>query len=95
VLHRHRTLWDSPDEFDPTRFLPANRNRIDRFAYIPFGIGPRVCIGMGFALQESIVALAHLTRAFRFELEPGHLVRPMHRISLRPQGGMPMIMQMR
>ena len=95
VLHRHRTLWDCPDEFDPTRFLPANRDRVDRFAYIPFGIGPRVCIGMGFALQEAIVALAHLTRAFRFELKHGHRVRPMHLISLRPQGGMPMIMQTR
>ncbi|MBR0955329.1 cytochrome P450 [Bradyrhizobium canariense] len=95
VLHRHRTLWDRPDEFDPTRFLPGIRNRIDRFAYIPFGIGPRVCIGMGFAQQESVVALAHLARAFRFELKPGHRVRPMHRISLRPHGGMPMIIHTR
>jgi cytochrome P450 len=95
VLHRHRKLWDRPDEFDPTRFLPGNRDQIDRFAYIPFGIGPRVCIGMSFALQETIVALAHLTHAFRFELKHGHVVRPIHRITLRPQGGMPMILQPR
>jgi len=91
LLHRHRTLWDRPDEFDPARFLGANRDRIDRFAYIPFGAGPRVCIGMGFALQEAIIVLAHLTRAFRFDLAPGHTVKPVQRITLRPQGGMPML----
>jgi len=91
LLHRHKTLWERPDEFDPTRFLGANRERIDRFAYIPFGAGPRVCIGMGFALQEAIIVLAHLTRAFRFDLAPGHQVRPVQRITLRPQGGMPML----
>ena len=91
LLHRHRTLWDRPDEFDPARFLGANRDRIDRFAYIPFGAGPRVCIGMGFALQEAIIVLAHLTRAFRFDLAPGNTVKPVQRITLRPQGGMPML----
>ncbi|MFO1137188.1 MAG: cytochrome P450 [Rhodoblastus sp.] len=90
LLHRHKTLWDRPDLFDPARFLGANRERIDRFAYIPFGAGPRVCIGMGFALQEAVIVLAHLTRAFRFDLAPGHVVRPVQRITLRPQGGMPM-----
>ena len=91
LLHRHKTLWDRPDEFDPTRFLGAKRDKIDRFAYIPFGAGPRICIGMGFALQEAIIVLAHLTRAFRFDLAPGHTVRPIQRITLRPQGGMPML----
>ncbi|MFT4098516.1 MAG: cytochrome P450 [Rhodoblastus sp.] len=91
LLHRHKTLWDQPDVFDPTRFLGENRERIDRFAYIPFGAGPRVCIGMGFAIQEAIIVLAHLTRAFRFDLAPGHAVRPVQRITLRPQGGMPML----
>ncbi len=91
LLHRHKTLWDRPDVFDPTRFLGENREKIDRFAYIPFGAGPRVCIGMGFALQEAIIVLAHLTRAFRFDLAPGHAVRPVQRITLRPQGGMPML----
>ena len=95
LLHRHRTLWERPDEFDPDRFLGPNRDRIDRFAYIPFGAGPRVCIGMGFALQEAIIVLAYLTRAFRFDLAEGHLVRPVQRITLRPQGGMPMTMRVR
>jgi cytochrome P450 len=95
LLHRHRTLWDRPDEFDPSRFLGANRDSIDRFAYIPFGAGPRVCIGMGFALQEAIIVLAHLAKAFRFELAAGQVVRPIQRITLRPQGGMPMTMRAR
>jgi cytochrome P450 len=95
LLHRHRTLWERPDEFDPNRFLGVNRDRIDRFAYIPFGAGSRVCIGMGFALQEAIIVLAHLTRAFRFDLAEGHVVHPVQRITLRPQGGMPMIVRRR
>ena len=95
LLHRHHTLWERPDQFDPERFMGANRDRIDRFAYIPFGAGPRVCIGMGFAMQEAMIVLAHLSRAFRFELVPGHVVKPVQRITLRPQGGMPMTMQLR
>ena len=60
----------------PSRFLGERRDRIDRFAYIPFGAGPRVCIGMAFAMQEGIILLAHLLRAFRFELVEGHVVMP-------------------
>ena len=95
LLHRHRTLWERPDDFDPSRFLGASRDRIDRFAYIPFGAGPRVCIGMGFALQEAIIVLAHLTKAFQFDVADNHVVRPIQRITLRPQGGMPMTMHVR
>jgi cytochrome P450 len=95
LLHRHRTLWERPDDFDPSRFLGASRDRIDRFAYIPFGAGPRVCIGMGFALQEATIVLAHLTKAFRFNIVDNHVVRPIQRITLRPQGGMPMTMHFR
>jgi cytochrome P450 len=95
LLHRHRTLWERPDDFDPSRFLGTSRDRIDRFAYIPFGAGPRVCIGMGFALQEVIIVLAHLTKAFRFNVDDNHVVRPIQRITLRPQGGMPMTMHVR
>ncbi|MBM6594552.1 cytochrome P450 [Microvirga pudoricolor] len=90
VLHRHRTLWDEPDAFRPERFLPEERGRIDRFAYLPFGAGPRVCIGMSFAIQEAIVVLATIVRAVRLDLDPAHVVSPMHRITLRPEGGLPM-----
>ena len=95
LLHRHRRLWKDPDAFDPERFLGANRDAIDRYAYIPFGAGPRVCIGMSFALQEAVIVLAHLLRAFRFELLPGHVVEPVQRVTLRPRYGMRMIVRRR
>ena len=95
VLHRHRRLWNEPERFDPSRFLPDKRQRIDRFAYLPFGAGPRICIGAGFALQEAIILLAAITRHFRLDLSPGHEVRPVQRVTLRPQGGLPMILRRR
>ena len=90
VLHRHKTLWDRPDAFRPERFLPEERGRIDRFAYLPFGAGPRVCIGASFALQEAVIVLASIVRAVRLDLVPGHEVVPVHRITLRPHNGLPM-----
>ena len=90
VLHRRPSLWINPDAFDPSRFLGPNCDRIDRFAYIPFGAGPRVCIGMPFSLQEAIIILANLLRAFRFELMEGQEIAPQQRITLRPRGGMRM-----
>jgi cytochrome P450 len=95
VVHRHKLLWRAPDHFDPTRFLPENRDKIDRFAYLPFGGGPRSCIGMGFALQEATIILAAIVRAFRLDLAPGWRVAPIQRLTLRPKGGMPMIVQHR
>ncbi len=95
LLHRHRTLWRDPDAFDPNRFLGANREAIDRYAYIPFGAGPRVCIGMGFAMLEMTIVLGHLLRALRFELAPGHIVSPVARVTLRPAYGMKMIARRR
>ena len=90
VLHRHRSLWEDPDAFDPSRFLGERRERIDRFAYIPFGAGPRVCIGMAFALQEAVIVLANLLRALRFDLVDGASVKPRQRVTLRPSEGMKM-----
>ncbi len=95
LLHRHRRLWKDPDAFDPERFIGANREKIDRYAYIPFGAGPRVCIGMAFALQEAVILLAYLLQAFRFELLPGHVVEPAQRITLRSRYGMRMIVRQR
>ena len=95
VLHRHRSLWEHPDAFDPSRFLGDHRERIDRFAYIPFGAGPRVCIGMAFSLQEAVIILANLLRVFRFELVEGQRVTPQQRITLRPRGGIKMHLRKR
>ncbi len=90
ILHRHRRLWDEPDAFDPDRFMEGRREAIDRFAYLPFGAGPRVCIGASFALQEAMVVLAAIVRRFRVDLVEGHRVVPVHRVTLRPEGGLPM-----
>jgi cytochrome P450 len=95
VLHRHRTLWDNPDRFDPSRFLGAARERIDRFAYLPFGVGPRICIGAAFALQEASIVIASMMRHFTFELAPGHTAWPVQKITLRPEGGLPMLVRRR
>jgi cytochrome P450 len=75
VLHRHHRLWEAPDAFDPRRFVsPANPP--DRFAYLPFGAGPRVCIGAHFALTEATLVLAAILRRFRLELATQRPVLP-------------------
>ena len=91
VLHRHHTLWDDPEAFVPDRFVGENRNAIPRFAYLPFGAGPRVCIGQSFSLQEAALVLAHIVRSVRFTLPKGHApVVPMQRVTLRPENGLRM-----
>jgi cytochrome P450 len=90
ILHRHKSLWDAPDEFRPERFAQGARETIGRFAYLPFGAGPRVCIGMGFAMQEALIALPAILQSFRLELEPGFPVEPLARITLRPRYGLKM-----
>jgi cytochrome P450 len=95
LLHRHKKLWDRPDHFDPSRFLPDQVKTISKFAYIPFSVGPRVCAGMTFALTEAILCLATIAQEFSMKLMPGHVVEPICRLTLRPAGGLPMIVSMR
>lgn len=90
VVHRHRALWERPDAFDPDRFAPEAAAARHRYAYLPFGAGPRICIGMGFAMLEATAILATLVRRTRLTAEPGHVPHPVLRITLRPEGGMPM-----
>ena len=90
VLHRHKKLWSEPDQFRPARFLPGQRETIERYAYLPFGAGPRICIGQQFAMVEAVLALTKLIGAFRFEYAGDAPPVPMHQITLRPQHGMPM-----
>jgi cytochrome P450 len=85
ALGRHRALWRDPDSFDPDRF--EDRKAIDRYAYLPFGDGPRICIGASFALQEAVIILATLLSRFRFTPVRGRDPKPVMIITLRPQGG--------
>ncbi|KMO10298.1 cytochrome P450 [Methylobacterium indicum] len=90
AVHRHAALWDEPERFDPARFAPEAAKARDRYAYLPFAAGPRICIGMGFALSEAVAILAVLVRSLRFSLRPGTLPVLKQRITLRPSEGMPM-----
>jgi len=89
-LHRHRKLWHDPDRFDPTRFAPEREKSINRYQYMPFGAGPRICIGASFAMMEATAILATLLRRARFEWVRGHAPEPISRVTLRPKGGMPL-----
>ena len=90
VLHRHRKLWADADLFVPERFAPARRGDIARFAYLPFGAGARICVGMTFAMQEALLALVMIARRFRLALLEGADVMPFARMTLRPLNGLPM-----
>ena len=95
VTHRNPRLWPDPERFDPERFLPEAVQQRHKFAYFPFGGGPRVCIGNSFALMEGRLILAALAQRYRLRLEPGHPVEPLGRITLRPRHGMRMTIEAR
>jgi cytochrome P450 len=95
LLHRHKNLWDKPDHFIPERFLGESGERISKFAYVPFSIGPRVCAGLSFGLTEAILCLATLAQRFTLRLKEGHEVMPVCRLTTRPDGGMPMVLHKR
>ncbi len=91
AIHRHRRLWDDPDRFDPDRFSREREAGYSRYQFMPFGAGPRICIGASFALIEATAMLATFVRAARFEVPPGHVPTPISRVTLRPTGGMPLL----
>ncbi|MGJ5181954.1 cytochrome P450 [Bradyrhizobium oligotrophicum] len=87
AIHRHKSFWHNPDAFEPERFSAASLGDRDlRFRFLPFGAGPRVCIGMGFALAEATVILARLIRELR--IRPGGSVDFAVGAALRPKGGL-------
>jgi cytochrome P450 len=94
-LHRNRHVWKHPDSFDPDRFTVDQSKTRPRCAYLPFGAGPRICIGASFAMIEATVVLAILVHAFRFNAVPGHRPHPVARVTLRPRGGMPLYIEPR
>ena len=95
AIHRHQRLWEDPGRFDPERFTPEREAKQVRYQYMPFGAGPRVCIGASFAMLEATILLALFVRAARFEVPPGHVPVPLSRIALQPKGGMPLKVWMR
>lgn len=90
LLHRHRGLWDDADAFEPSRWTDSERTDRHRFQYIPFGGGPRVCVGMRFAVAEATSVLAHWLRGWRFAPVPGRAVKASGMVTLRPAGGLPL-----
>lgn len=95
VVHRHARLWRAPDLFNPENFSPEAKAGRNRFQYLPFGAGPRVCIGAQFALAEGALILAHWLARYRFTPAPGHQVFPTADVALRPKGGLPLIVEPR
>ena len=88
VIHRHEMLWDKPEVFWPDRFAKENLRAIPKFAYMPFGSGPRTCVGNSFAMLESMALLAEFLRRVRFKLVDNADPVPVARITLRPLGGL-------
>lgn len=88
LIHRHQRLWDNADAFDPERFAPGADAQRHRFQYLPFGGGPRVCVGARFATVEALIILAHWLAARRFALVEGAVVDPLGSVTLRPRGGL-------
>ena len=96
ALHRHDLLWERPMAFDPENFAPELARQRDRFAYLPFGAGPRICIGMGFAMTEAQIILGALLSRLRFAPRPNAKPpTPVVTMTLRPEGGMPLLVSRR
>ncbi len=96
VTHRHREFWEEPERFDPERFRPGRAEKLHRYAYFPFGGGPRQCIGNTFAQMEATLILATLAQRYRLRLAPGHPpVEPLALITLQPRHGLRMIVDPR
>ena len=87
VVHRRPKLWPDPERFDPDRFAPERESVRHRFAYIPFGGGPRGCIGHQFAMLEAQLIVAAIARRYRIELVPDQKIRPEPLITLHPKPG--------
>ena len=90
VLHRLPAYWPAPESFDPERFTPEAVAARPKFVYLPFGAGPRQCIGNHFALLEAHLVVATLAQRYRLDLVPGHAVEAWPLVTLRPRLGVPM-----
>ncbi|GAA2359899.1 cytochrome P450 [Catellatospora methionotrophica] len=90
TLHRHPRFWEDPTRFDPDRFDPSRSGERPRYAFIPFGAGPRFCVGNHLGMMEATFVIALLARELRLERAPGYEVVPEPMLSLRIRGGLPM-----
>ena len=87
VVHRDPRYFEDPEAFRPQRWLDGLAKRLPRCAYLPFGGGPRLCIGQSFAMMEAVLLLATVCQRFRLTLEPDQPITPFASITLRPEGG--------
>jgi cytochrome P450 len=90
-VHHDPRFYPDPWTFDPERFTPENEKALPKGAYIPFGSGPRVCIGNAFAMMEAKLIIAVLAQRFSLSLKPGHIVQPEDVFTLRPKYGLQMV----
>jgi len=95
VVHRHPEFWENPEDFKPSRFESQQAHDRPHYAYIPFGGGPRLCIGNNFALQESTLVLAMVAHHYILDLVPGYSVVAETAITLRPRNGIQMFLKPR
>jgi cytochrome P450 len=93
AMHRHPRYYPEPEKFDPQRFTPEAKQERPKFAYFPFGGGPRVCIGERFAWMEGVLVLAAIAQRWRFILAPGQTIETHPQITLRPRFGVKMIVR--
>ncbi len=88
VMHRDARYFPEPDQFAPDRWTPEFKAALPKYAYFPFGGGPRQCIGEGFAWMEAVLLLATLAQHWKLRLVPGHPVVPQPMVTLRPKHGL-------
>jgi cytochrome P450 len=93
TLHRHQEFWENPEEFNPGRFTKGQNDNRHQYAYLPFGGGPRSCIGKHFAMMEALLILAMIYRRYHLKLVPEQTVVPEPLVTLRPRHGLKMILE--
>ncbi|HEY5791888.1 MAG TPA: cytochrome P450, partial [Chthoniobacterales bacterium] len=87
LMHRHRKLWSQPDEFNPDRFETPEGKESAKCAYLPFSMGPRVCVGQAFATQEAVMVLASIVRRYEILPDPNHVPQTVGRVTVRSDNG--------